>query len=116
MVANTFASISPRLAELLIKKGLRCILLDVAFSKSCGGAVGELFARAIRDDEAQQVLGCEGVRRIKCARKDGRPLLVDGEPVELLVAHRSIVLDDAVALDARPLFGLADIKVTGARF
>ena len=41
-----------KLQELLAKKRVRFILLDVAFSKSCGGAVGELYARGIQESEA----------------------------------------------------------------
>lgn len=111
-------TVSDKLAAYLAKKGHRYILLSVATCKSCGGAVGELYARPVKEAEAQRLLGesQSGLRRLPCYGPGGEALAIGGEPVELLVQGRVIRLGEEVALDLRRTLGLADIRVEGARF
>lgn len=108
--------LSDKLAVYLQKKGLRYVLADVAFCKSCGGAVGELFARPMRNAEAEEVLGRSGIRKFPCEDERGNVLRVSGDPIELIVANPSIQLDPVVHLSPRPLLGAADLKIEGARY
>lgn len=111
------ARVTEKLARYLVKKGLRFVLLDVAFCKSCGGAVGELFARPAKEAEAQaQLASHPKARRLPCELATGEPLLVDGQPVEVVVLNPAIGLADLVTLDLRRVFGLADIQVRGASY
>lgn len=108
--------LSDKLVAHLQKKGLRYVLMDVAFCKSCGGAVGELFARPMREAEAEEVLGRSGIRKFPCEDERGNVLQVDGEPVELIVANPSIKLDAVVHLSPCLLLGCADLKMQGVRY
>ena len=87
--------VSERLARAMRRKRRRAIVLDVAFCRSCGGAVGQL-------------------RRIPCEEKSGEALVVADGPAELLVANPRIELDEVVRVDAGML-GTAELAVTGAR-
>ena len=49
-------TVSDKLAAYLAKKGHRYILTSVATCKSCGGAVGEPYARPVKDDEAHRLI------------------------------------------------------------
>ena len=109
--------VTEKLARYLAKKGLRFVLLDVAFCKSCGGAVGELFARPVKETEAQtQLAGHPKARRLPCELATGEPLLVDGRPAEVVVLNPAIGLTDQVTLDLRRVFGIADIQMRGASY
>lgn len=111
-------TVSDKLAAYLAKKGHRYILMSVATCKSCGGAVGELYARPLKDDEAHRLIdgNRSGLRRLPCYGPGGEALAIGGKPVELLVQGRAIRLDEGVALNLRRALGLADIRVEGARF
>ncbi len=111
-------TVSDRLAAYLEKKGCRYILLAVATCKSCGGAVGELYARPAKEREAARLLteGQPDLRQLPCLIAGGESLVVGGQPVELLVSGRSIELDSQITLDLRRTLGLADIRIEGARF
>lgn len=108
--------LSDKLAAHLQKKGVRYVLMDVAFCKSCGGAVGELFARLMRDAEVQETLARADVRRLPCEDERGSRLHVNGEPAELIVANPSIKLDAVVHLSPCLLLGSADLKMQGVRY
>lgn len=111
-------TVSDRLAAYLKKKGCRYILMSIATCKSCGGAVGELYARPAKDHEAERLLaeGQPGLRQLPCLDASGEALAVEGSPVELLVSGRSIELGNEVGLDLRRTLGMADIRIEGARF
>lgn len=109
------ARVTEKLARYLVKKGLRFVLLDVAFCKSCGGAVGELFARPVKEAQAQ-LASHPKARRLPCELATGEPLLVDGQPVEVVVLNPAIGLADQVTLDLRRVFGIADIQMRGASY
>lgn len=81
-------TVSDRLAAYLKKKGCRYILMSIATCKSCGGAVGELYARPAKDREAERLLaeGQPGLRQLPCLDASGEALAVEGSPVELLVS------------------------------
>lgn len=105
-----------KLVAHLRKKGLRYVLMDVAFCKSCGGAVGELFARPMKDAEAEEALGRAGVRRFFCEDEhDGRICAGDAS-VELVVANPAIKLEAVVRLSPRALLGCADLRIEGAAY
>ncbi|MCI9262008.1 hypothetical protein [uncultured Adlercreutzia sp.] len=108
--------LSDKLATYLQKKGLHYVLMDVAFCKSCGGAVGELFAHPMKDAEAEEALGRAGIRKFPCEGERGKPLQVGGASVELIVANPTIELDPVVRLSPRPLLGCTDLRVEGARY
>lgn len=109
-------AIGPKLQELLKKKHLHYILLDVAFCKSCGGAVGELYARPIKVSEAQRITGDGKAYCLPCSDTSGVPVLIDDQSVELVVANPNITLEEEVTFEARRFFGTADLIITGARF
>ncbi|MEE0705007.1 MAG: hypothetical protein UCH28_01330 [Adlercreutzia sp.] len=108
--------LSDKLVAYLRKKGLRYVLMDVAFCKSCGGAVGELFARPMRDPEAEEVLGRAGIRKFPCEDEQGNVLRVGGYPIGLIVANPSIQLDPVVHLSPRRFLGVSDLKIEGVRY
>lgn len=105
--------VSERLARAMRRKRRRAIVLDVAFCRSCGGAVGQLHARLAGEEEAARLLE-GGARRIPCEEKSGEALVVADGPAELLVANPRIELDEVVRVDTGML-GAAELAVTGAR-
>ncbi len=107
--------VTDRLAKALSRKGLRFIVLDVALCKSCGGAVGQLFARPASAKEAERLVEDASIRRVPCSVQDGSPLHAGEEAAELLVVNPDIALREPVVLD-KGMLGIADIKVTGARY
>ena len=73
-------TVSDKLDAYLAKKGHRYILMSVATCKSCGGAVGELYARPVKDDEAHRLIdgNRSGLRRLPCYGPGGEALQVAG--------------------------------------
>lgn len=107
--------IGEKLARYLARKRLRFVMLDIAFCKSCGGAVGELFARPAKEGEIQaQLARHPAARRYPCELATHEPLLVDGQPVEVVVLNPAIGFDSLVTLDLRRVLGIADVRVRGA--
>ena len=110
-MANTRVVVTEKLANYLSKKGLACLFMDVATCKSCGGAVAELYVRPVAEAPDPT-----GMCRLPCQDDQGSPLILKGKPVELAVANPRITLDQTVRLDLRRVLGIADVRVTGARF
>ena len=64
------------------------------------------------DDKANRAR----VRAYDCCTEDGTPLLVDGQPVQLLVTHRLIRVQLPVRLDMRRMLGIVDVTAKGLEF
>ena len=125
-----------KLAAYLQAKGFRYIVADLAKCSSCGGDICEVFARVAKDAEGQRLIAQSEalvgtrlavnqysdkanrarVRVYDCCFEDGTPLLVGGQPVQLLVTHRLIRVQPPVRLDMRRTLGLVDVTVQGLEF
>ena len=93
-------TISPALAAYLAKKGFCALVVDAATCKSCGGAIAELFARGIKEKEAQRL-----------AQKGCRMLQAGDFPIYL--AHKLVRCDDEISFDLRSLLGVKDVTFQG---
>jgi hypothetical protein len=128
---------SEKLLAAMRRKGACAIVVDVAFCKSCGGAVGNLFARGVKSAEVARLEAEGGIAHrvvfneegVAGEEADGEVIVgeaagseeaggevVGGEVFELLLLNSSLSLDEEVKLDATPLFGLSDISITGVRY
>ena len=125
-----------KLAAYMQAKGLHYIVADLAKCNSCGGDICEVFARVGKDAEGQRLIAQSEalagtrlavnqyddkanrarVRVYDCRTEDGTPLLVDGQPVQLLVTHRLIRVKPPVHLDMRRTLGLVDVTAKGLEF
>ena len=125
-----------KLAVYLQAKGLHYIVADLAKCNSCGGDICEVFARVGKDTEGQRLIARSEalagtrlavnqyddkanrarVRAYDCCTEDGTPLLVDGQPVQLLVTHRLIRVQLPVRLDMRRMLGIVDVTAKGLEF
>ena len=132
--AAVFAS--EKLAAYMQAKRLHYIVADLAKCSSCGGDICEVFARVGKDAEGQRIIAqseaLAGTRladnqyddkanraraRIyDCCAEDGTPLLVDGQPVRLLITHRLIRVQPPVRLDMRRTLGIVDVTAQGLAF
>ncbi|MBR2790185.1 MAG: hypothetical protein IKD70_06170 [Eggerthellaceae bacterium] len=125
-----------KLAAYMQAKGLHYIVADLARCNSCGGDVCEVFARVGRDTEGQRLIAQSEalagttlavnqysekanharVRVYDCCAEDGTPLLVGGQPVQLLVTHRLIRVRPPVRLNMRRMLGIVDVTARGLEF
>ncbi len=125
-----------KLAAYMQAKGLHYIVADLAKCNSCGGDICEVFARVGKDAEGQRLIAQSEalagtrlavnqysdkanharVRVYDCCAEDGTPLLVGGQPVQLLVTHRLIRVKPPVRLDMRRMLGIADVTARGLEF
>ena len=125
-----------KLAAYMQAKGLHYIVADLAKCNSCGGDVCEVFARVGKDAEGQRLIAqSEALAGIKlavnqyadkanrarvrvydCCTEDGTPLLVGGQPVQLLVTHRLIRVQPPVRLNMRRMLGIVDVTAQGLEF
>lgn len=125
-----------KLAGYMQAKGLHYIVADLAKCNSCGGDICEVFARVGKDAEGQRLIAQSEalagtrlavnqyddkanrarVRVYDCCTEDGTPLLVDGQPVQLLVTHRLIRVEPPVHLNMRRTLGLVDVTAKGLEF
>lgn len=125
-----------KLAAYMQAKGLHYIVADLAKCNSCGGDICEVFARVGKDAEGQRLIARSEalagtrlavnqysdkanharVRVYDCCAEDGTPLLVGGQPVQLLVTHRLIRVKPPVRLDMRRTLGLVDVTARGLEF